>query len=135
MLKHLSIFVYWSAQSHVQALTCASSHHCSCLSCSWCIGWREVSFTILLPMHMSNFETSEYTHMSFSPLYLYFLYLQLHMHLESKYMHLSNFSPLLTLQPVPESLPVADHGSSAAAKAKSKVRIGNFCYLFFTSTT
>merc|ERR1719403_389009 len=25
-----------------------------------------------------------------------------------------------TLQPVPESLPVADHGSSAAAKAKAK---------------
>ena len=72
MLKHLSIFVYWSAQSHVQALTCASSHHCSCLSCFRCIGWREVFFTILLPMHMSNFETSEYTHMSFSPLYLFF---------------------------------------------------------------
>ena len=86
-------------------------------------------------MHISNFETSEYTHMSFSPLYLYFLYLQLHMHLKPEYTHLSNFSPLLTLQPVPESLPVADHGSSAAAKAKAKVRIGNFCYLSFTSTT
>ena len=134
MLKHLSIFVYWAAQSHAQALTCASSHHCSCLSCCRCIGWQEVFFTIsllkcpctcpilrLLSRHTCSI--------------LYYLYLRLHMHHKPKYMHLSNFSPLLTLQPVPESLPVADHGSSAAAKAKAKVRICNFCYLSFTSTT
>ena len=59
---------------------------------------------------------------------LYYLYLRLHMHHKPKYMHLSNYSLLLTLQPVPESLPVADHGSSAAAKAKAKVRMCNFCY-------
>ena len=41
--------------------------------------------------------------------------------------HLSDSQPF-TFQPVPESLPVADHGSSAAAKAKAKVRICNFSH-------